>query len=110
MLPPTLSPRSSSDPPGVTNLAPALLALTDRAVERYAFRLRPQYSTSVAGDLGGYAPLGIPRVQAIHSGPLYHTSGDVLATISVEGLERAARFYAYYIDGVAKATRAEIDP
>jgi hypothetical protein len=95
---------------GVTNLAPALLALTDRAVERYAFRLRPQYSTSVAGDLGGYAPLGIPRVQAIHAGPLYHTSGDVLETISVEGLERAARFYAYYIEGVTKATRAEIDP
>ena len=95
---------------GVTNLAPALLALTDRAVERYAFRLRPQYSTSVAGDLGGYAPLGIPRVQAIHAGPLFHTSGDVLETISVDGLERAARFYAYYIDGVAMATTAEIDP
>jgi hypothetical protein len=64
----------------------------------------------VAGDLGGYAPLGVPRVQAIHAGPLYHTSGDVLETISVEGLERSARFYAYFIDGVTRASRAELDP
>jgi hypothetical protein len=95
---------------GVTNMAPALLALTDRAKERYGFRLRPQYSTSVAGDLGGYAPLGVPRVQAIHAGPLYHTSGDVLKTISVHGLERAARFYAHWVDGVAKMPRSDIDP
>jgi hypothetical protein len=95
---------------GVTNMAPELLALTNRARDRYGFRLRPQYSTSVAGDLGGYAPLGVPRVQAIHAGPLYHTSGDVLQSISVEGLERAARFYAHWIDGVAKMPRADIDP
>jgi hypothetical protein len=95
---------------GVTNMAPALLALTDSAVARYGFRLRPQYSTSVAGDLGGYAPLGVPRVQAIHAGPLYHTSGDVLESISVEGLERAARFYAYFVDGVAEMARTDIDP
>jgi acetylornithine deacetylase/succinyl-diaminopimelate desuccinylase-like protein len=94
---------------GVTNLAPALLELTDRAVERYGFKLRPRYSTSVAGDLGGYAPLGVPRVQAIHAGPLYHTTGDVFESISVHGLERAARFYAYYVDGVAKMPRPEID-
>ena len=95
---------------GVTNMAPELLALTDRARERYGFRLRPQYSTSVAGDLGGYAPLGVPRVQAIHAGPLYHTSGDVLESISEEGLERSARFYAHWIAEVAKMPRAAINP
>jgi hypothetical protein len=95
---------------GVTNMAPALLALTDRAKERYGFRLRSQYSTSVAGDLGGYAPLGIPRVQAIHAGPLYHTSGDVLQSISVAGLERSARFYAFWIDAVARMPGSDIDP
>jgi hypothetical protein len=95
---------------GVTNMAPELLALTDRARDRYGFRLRPQYSTSVAGDLGGYAPLGVPRVQAIHAGPLYHTSGDVLESISMVGIERAARFYAHWVDGVAGMSRADIDP
>ncbi len=50
------------------------------------------------------------RVQAIHAGPLYHTSGDVLASVSVEGLERSARFCAYWIDAVAKMPRTDIDP
>ncbi|MBM4185530.1 MAG: M28 family peptidase [Gemmatimonadetes bacterium] len=95
---------------GVTNMAPPLLALTDRAKARFGFALRPQYSTSVAGDLGGYASLGVPRVQAIHAGPLYHTSGDVLESISVEGLERAARFYASWTKGVTEMSRTEIDP
>ncbi len=95
---------------GVTNLAPFLLQLTDRGVERYGFRLRPEYGSSVPGDLGRYEVLGVPRVQAIHAGPLYHTSADVLQSISVEGLERAARFYAFFIDGVARATREQIDP
>jgi hypothetical protein len=95
---------------GVTNLAPFLVELTDRGVERYGFALRPDYGSSVPGDVGRYDVLGVPRVQAIHAGPLYHTSADVLETISVAGLERAARFYAFFIDGVAKATRAQIDP
>lgn len=68
------------------------------------------YGPSVPGDLGRDDVLGVPRVQAIHAGPLYHTSGDVTETISVNGLERAARFYAYFIDGVGRATRAQIDP
>jgi hypothetical protein len=105
-----LNPTEQSMGWGVTNMAPALLALTDRVKERYGFRLRPQYSTSVAGDLGGYAPLGVPRVQAIHAGPLYHTSGDVYETISVTGLERAARFYAFWIESVTTMPRGEIDP
>jgi hypothetical protein len=97
---------------GITNLdrAPALVELTDRARERYGFRIRENYSTSVAGDLGQYASLGVPRVQAIHAGPLYHTSADVFKTISVEGLERAARFYAYWIDGVTRMAASAIDP
>ncbi len=95
---------------GVTNLAPFLVDLTDRGVERYGFRLRPTYSSSVPGDLGRYEPLGVPRVQAIHAGPLYHTTGDVFETISGEGLERAARFSRFFIEGVANASRGEIDP
>ncbi len=55
-------------------------------------------------------PLGVPRVQAIHAAALYHTSADTFETISVEGLERAARFYRFFIEGVANASRGEIDP
>jgi hypothetical protein len=95
---------------GITNSAPFLIDVGKRGVERYGFNLNPTFGTSVAGDLGGYAPLNVPRVQAIHSGPMYHTSGDVLETISVPGLERAARFYTFFVTEVAKAPRTAIDP
>jgi len=95
---------------GVDNSAPYLLDLGKRAMERYGFNLNPTFTTSVAGDLGGYAPLGVARLQAIHSGPMYHASGDVLETISVPGLERAARFYAYLVSEAAKAPRTSINP
>jgi hypothetical protein len=95
---------------GVDNSAPALLAAAKVAMDRYGFNLNPAFSTRVSGDLGGYAPLGVARVQAIFSGPMYHTSGDVLETISIPGLERAARFYAHYIAAVSRLPRAEINP
>ncbi len=95
---------------GISNEAPYIAAVAKRGMERYGFNLRPQFSNSTAGDLGGYAPLGVPRVQAIHSGPMYHTSGDVLESISVPGLERAARFYAYFVKDVAKAARKDLQP
>jgi hypothetical protein len=93
---------------GISNEAPAIAEIARRGVERYGFALRPEFSASVPGDLGGYAPLGVPRVQAIHSGPMYHTSGDTLDTISTPGLERAARFYAFFIAEVAKAERSAL--
>lgn len=93
---------------GISNEAPAIAEVARRAMQRYGFALRPQFTSSIAGDLGGYAPLGVPRVQAIHSGPMYHTSGDTLDTISTPGLERAARFYAYFINEIARADRAAL--
>lgn len=95
---------------GISNEAPAIAAIARRGMERYGFALRPTFSSSIAGDLGGYAPLGVPRVQAIHSGPMYHTSGDTIDTISTPGLERAARFYAYFVDQVARTDRKSLQP
>jgi hypothetical protein len=95
---------------GISNEAAAIADIARRGQHRYGFVLRPQFSSSTAGDLGGYAPLGVPRVQAIHSGPLYHTSGDTLDTISTPGLERAARFYEFFISEVAKADRSALQP
>jgi hypothetical protein len=94
---------------GISNEAAAIADIARRGMQRYGFALRPNFSSSIAGDLGGYAPLGVPRVQAIHSGPMYHTSGDTLDTISTPGLERAARFYAYFITEIAKAERGVLE-
>jgi len=95
---------------GSRNEAPAIAEIAKRGVQRYGFALRPNFSSSTAGDRGGYAPLGVPRVQAIHSGPMYHTSGDTFDTISTPGLERAARFYAFFVAEIAKAERAALQP
>jgi hypothetical protein len=95
---------------GIDNSSPAVIEIGKRGVERYGFNLNPTFGTSVSGDLGGYAPLGVARVQAIHSGPMYHASGDVLETISIPGLERAARFYTYFVAEAAKAARSDLNP
>jgi hypothetical protein len=95
---------------GISNEAPAIADVARRGMQRYGFNLRPAFSSSIAGDLGGYAPLGVPRVQAIHAGPMYHTSGDTLDTISTPGLERAARFYAFFVSETAKTDRSALQP
>lgn len=95
---------------GVSNSSPFLVSLVKQAADRYGFVIRPEIVSTVPGDLGGYAPLGVARIQGIHSGPLYHTSGDTLASISVPGLEKAARFYAYVIEQAARAPASELNP
>lgn len=95
---------------GVSNSSPFLINLVKQAAQRYGFVIRPEVTNSVPGDLGGYAPLNVARIQGIHSGPLYHTSGDTLESISNAGLEKAARFYAYVIERAAKAPAAELNP
>ena len=94
---------------GISNEAPAIAAIARRGMQRYGFALRPEFTSAIAGDLGGYAPLGVPRVQAIHAGPMYHTSGDTLDTISTPGLERAARFYAFIVSEIAKTDRSALE-
>jgi hypothetical protein len=95
---------------GVSNSSPFLVATVKEAAARYGFTIQPEITNSVPGDLGGYAPLGVARIQGIHSGPLYHTSGDILDSISAEGLERAARFYAHVIEAAMKAPASELNP
>ena len=95
---------------GISNQSPFLVDLGHRAKDRYGFNIRSEFGSAVPGDLGGYESLGVARVQAIHSGPMYHTSGDTLDTISQPGLERAAHFFAYFVSEAAKAPKAAIDP
>ncbi len=95
---------------GVSNSSPALVNLVKQSAARYGFVIRPEVTNSVPGDLGGYAPLNVARIQGIHSGPLYHTSGDVLESISTPGLEKAARFYAYLIEQAMKMPKSDINP
>jgi len=42
--------------------------------------------------------------------PLYHTTGEGTDVISTPGLERIARFFAWFLKEVDKASRARINP
>ena len=63
---------------------------------------------TVSGDLGGYRTLGVPMTQMIQSGTFYHSSGDVFEAVPAEGIERAARFHAFFIEQADQAAEALI--
>jgi hypothetical protein len=46
--------------------------------------------------------------QMIQSGTFYHSSGDVYESVPAEGIERAARFHAAFIESVDRAPEALI--
>jgi hypothetical protein len=39
----------------------------------------------------------------IQSGTFYHSSGDVYEEVPAEGIERAARFHAFFVERVDQA-------
>jgi len=88
---------------GVTNLSPFLIDLWSKAPKCFGVAVYQSAGTTVSGDLGGYRTLGVPMTQMIQSGTFYHSSGDVLEQVPAEGLERAARFHAYFIEQVDRA-------
>ena len=95
---------------GITNQSPFLEQLFSRGVERYGTNFVSGPSTMASGEGGGYRTAGVPLVTTMQAPPLYHTSGEVFEVISTPGLERMARFMAWFIKQVDQASRAEIDP
>ncbi len=88
---------------GVTNQSPFLIDLWSRAPRCFGVATYQAPASGVPGDLGGYRALGAPMTQMIQSGTFYHSSGDVYESVPAEGLERAARFHAYFIEQVDRA-------
>ena len=94
---------------GAVNATPYVWALMGKASQRYGVVTSYEPTPSAPGDLGSYIRAGLPSAQLISSEVYYHSSGDTPSTISVPGLERAAAFYAGFIDGVAKAPRGKLE-
>ncbi len=88
---------------GVTNQSPFLFDLWKQASRCYGVATYQSAGTTVSGDLGGYRPLEAPMTQMIQSGTFYHASGDVYEEVPAEGLERAARFHAFFIEQADRA-------
>jgi hypothetical protein len=93
---------------GVTNESPFLIDLWKRASRCFGVATYQSAGSTVPGDLGGYRTLGVPMTQMIQSGTFYHSSGDVYESVPAEGIERAARFHAAFIETVDRAPEALI--
>ena len=63
-----------------------------------------------SGESGGFAAVNGAVVTIMQAPPLYHTSGETLDIISTPGLERMARFLAYFIKQAGAAKLTDINP
>lgn len=90
---------------GAVNASPYVWELLGKAAKQYGVVTSYEPAASAPGDLGAYIRAGLPSAQLISSEVYYHSSGDTPSTISVPGLERAAAFYAGFIDDVARTPK-----
>jgi hypothetical protein len=96
--------------PGITNGSPFLNTLLDEGVLRYGVNFVSGASRMQSGETGGYAALKGAKLTIMQAPPLYHTTGEVLGVISTPGLERIARFFAWFVKEVDKAPLSQINP
>lgn len=94
----------------MSNRSPFLNGLFDRGVQLYGVNLVSDWSDMQSGETGGYGALDVGRITIMQAPPLYHTTGEVPEVISTPGLERMARFLAFFVKEADKATRAQINP
>jgi hypothetical protein len=95
---------------GVTNNSPLLQGLIDDGPARYGVNFISDRSTFQSGEAGGWSGLNVAKVCVMQAPPLYHTTGEVLDVISTPGLERIARFLAFFVSAVDGAPRERINP
>ncbi len=93
---------------GAVNVGPLVFELMAKASQEFGVATSYVPSNSAPGDLGAYIRAGLPSAQLISSEVYYHSSGDTPSTISGPGLERAAAFYARFIDDVARAPKEKL--
>jgi len=101
----TANTTESTKQAGAVNASPYVWRLMGKASKDYGVVTSFEPTPSAPGDLGAYIRAGLPSAQLISSEVYYHSSGDTPSTISIPGLERAAAFYAGFIEDVAATPR-----
>jgi hypothetical protein len=91
---------------GVSNRAPFLIDLWRQGSMCFGLNLQRVVDRGNPGELGAFANATFPATQMISAGPMYHTSGETVDAIPDETLERAARFFAFFIHEVDGASGA----
>jgi hypothetical protein len=109
----------------VSNRAPFLIDLWRQGAACFGLSIQRVVDTTPPGELGSFRSIqrmagfldpassgrykalrdvtDVPMTQMISAGPLYHTTGEGVDSVPPEGLERAARFYAYMIQEADRA-------
>lgn len=95
---------------GITNESPYLNSLFQHGVARYGTNFVSAASPMASGESGGFSSVNGAVVTIMQAPPLYHTSGETLDIISTPGLERMARFLAYFVSKAGAAKLTEINP
>jgi hypothetical protein len=95
---------------GISQTVPFLHGLMDQGVERYGVNFVSERSDMGSGEIGGFTGMPIPLITLMQSPPLYHTTGETEEVISTPGLERMARFLAYFLNEVDRAPLAKLKP
>jgi Peptidase family M28 len=96
---------------GINNKSPFINDLFEKGVLKYGNNFVSDESDMGSGEMGGFQPVkAAALVTIIQAPPLYHTTGETLDVISTPGLERVARFLAFFLSSVDKAARTQIIP
>ena len=93
---------------GVTNRSITLNTIIDSGASRYGTNFVSEHSAMQSGETGGFEQIDAPKITIMQAPPLYHTTGEVLDVISTPGLERMARFLAYFLREVDELGRREL--
>ena len=95
---------------GISNSAPFLDDLVRRGIERYGTNFVSGPNAMASGEGGGYRRVALPVFTVMQGPPMYHTTGEVLEMVSMPGLERMARFMAFFVREVSRTPPERIDP
>lgn len=90
----------------VSNMSPFLIDVWRKASSCFMIPLERVVDDNAPGEPSTMRDLlkKIPVTQMTEYNPLYHTSGEDVTSVTDEGLERAARFFAYMIMQADKAS------
>lgn len=95
---------------GVSNGSAFLNAMVEQGVDRYGVNFVSEASDMESGETGSFRSLDVARLTIMQAPPLYHTTGEGQTVISTPGLERIARFFAYFLKQVDRAPLEQINP
>lgn len=95
-------------PPSAPEGGPRVQGRSSRATFISLATTRPPFAPG--REAGGWSTLNVAKVCVLQATPRYHTTGEVLDVISTLGLERMARFLAFFVSAVDCAPHERINP